>query len=81
MGLREIYYPGIISIKPKGRVETDKGAGNKSECQKTTITLTPSDIVATAMPKWAPVKWSKAGEEAHETNDADDPAPVTGIHI
>ncbi|KAI9455440.1 hypothetical protein BJY52DRAFT_643373 [Lactarius psammicola] len=72
VGLGEIYDPGIISIKPKAKVEIDEGvAGSTSPAP------TPSDTGATAMPKWAPVKWKKADERIHETNDAPPPAPAT----
>ncbi len=72
MGLGEIYDPGIIPIKPKAKVEIDEGvAGSTSPAPA------PSDIGATAVPKWAPVKWKKADEQVHETNDAPSPAPET----
>lgn len=77
VGLGEIYDPGIISIKPKAKVEINEGAGNESEPQSTSTAPTPSDAGATAMPKWAPVKWSKAGEQVHGTKDAANPVPVT----
>lgn len=74
VGLGEIYDPGIISIKPKAKVEIDEGvAGN----DRAPSASTPSDTGATAVPKWAPVKWNKAGERVHETNDAAGPAPAT----
>jgi WW domain-binding protein 4 len=74
VGLGEIYDPGIISIKPRAKVETNEGAGNDSEPPSTSTAPTTSDTGATAMPKWAPVRWSKAGEQ---TNDTANPAPAT----
>jgi len=77
VGLGEIYDPGIISIKPKTKVEVNEGAGNDSEAPSTSTAPTPSDTGATAKLKWAPVKWKKAGEQVHETNDAAHPASAT----
>jgi WW domain-binding protein 4 len=72
VGLGEIYDPGIISIKPKAKVEIDEGVGgNDRESPSTSTAPTP------AVPKWAPVKWKKAGEQVHEANDAASPAPRT----
>ena len=70
VGLGEIYDPGIISIRPKAKVEI-------VESPITSTAPTPSDTGATVVPKWAPVKWNKAGEQVHETNDAASPAPAT----
>ena len=78
VGLGEIYDPGIISIKPKAKVEIDEGvAGNDKESPSTSIAPTPGDAGATTVPKWAPVKWNKAGEQVHETIDAASTTPAT----
>ena len=77
VGLGEIYDPGIIPIKLKAKVEVNEGGGNDSEPQSTFTAPTPSDTGPTAMPKWAPVKWSKAGEQVLGTKGAASPTPTT----
>ena len=72
VGLGEIYDPGIISIKPRAKVESNEGAGNDSEPLSTSTAPTTSDTGATAIPKWAPVRWSKAGEPTNDTIPATD---------
>ena len=72
VGLGEIYDPGIISIKPRAKVESNEGAGNDSEPLSTSTAPTTSDTGATAIPKWAPVRWSKAGEPTNDTVPATD---------
>ncbi|KAH9062470.1 hypothetical protein EDB87DRAFT_1673889 [Lactarius vividus] len=57
VGLGEIYDPGIISIKPKAKVEIDEGVTGSDRVLPSTPT--PGDTGATAVPKWAPVKWKK----------------------
>ncbi|KAH9963842.1 hypothetical protein BC827DRAFT_1128701 [Russula dissimulans] len=58
VGLGEIYDPGIIVIRPKVKPEIKEETG---------------DIKATAVPKWAPVKWKKAGEGADDPSVAASP--------
>jgi len=70
VGLGEIYDPGIISIKPRAKVEINED----SEPPSTSTAPSTSDTGATAMPKWAPVRWNKAGEQP---NDTTNPAPAT----
>ncbi|KAH9159853.1 hypothetical protein EDB89DRAFT_1041945 [Lactarius sanguifluus] len=74
VGLGEIYDPGIISIKPKAKVEIDEGVTGNDTLPSTP---TPSDTGATTVPKWAPVKWRKADEQVRDTNDTANPAPAT----
>jgi WW domain-binding protein 4 len=76
VGLGEIYDPGIIPIKPKAKVESSERAGNDSDPPSTSTEPTPGDTGATAKPKWAPVKWKKAGEQVSETTDSSNPAPA-----
>ncbi|KAH9036723.1 hypothetical protein EDB83DRAFT_2543534 [Lactarius deliciosus] len=73
VGLGEIYDPGIISIKPKAKVEIDEGVTGNDILPSTPA---PSDTGATTVPKWAPVKWKKADEQVRDTNDAASPGPA-----
>ena len=66
VGLGEIYDPGIIAIKPKVKEEETVG----EEKQPSDGTTRPEDTKATAVPKWAPVKWKKAGESVDDTRGA-----------
>jgi WW domain-binding protein 4 len=66
VGLGEIYDPGIIAIKPK--VKEKETAGQ--EKQPSDGTAMPEDTKATTVPKWAPVKWKKAGESVDDTSGA-----------
>ena len=63
IGLGEIYDPGFIAIKPRAKAELKE--------EETIGTTKPSgdvpvagDAKAAALPKWAPVKWKRAGEPA-----------------
>jgi WW domain-binding protein 4 len=66
VGLGEIYDPGIIAIKPKVKEEETVG----QEKQPSDGTTMPEDTKATTVPKWAPVKWKKAGESMDDTSGA-----------
>ena len=66
VGLGEIYDPGIITIKPK--VKEDETAGQ--EKQPSDGAAMPGDTNVTTVPKWAPVKWKKAGESVDDTSGA-----------
>jgi WW domain-binding protein 4 len=71
VGLGEIYDPGIIAIKPK--VKEKETAGQ--EKQPSDGTAMPEDTKATTVPKWAPVKWKKAGESVDDTSGATGSGP------
>jgi WW domain-binding protein 4 len=71
VGLGEIYDPGVIAIKPKVKAEEVKEEETGSHG-----TSVPGDTKATPVPKWAPVKWKKAGEPADGTSGA--PTSVPG---
>ncbi len=59
VGLGEIYDPGVFAIKLKTKAEVKE--------EDTSQAKEPSgDANATALPKWAPVKWKKAGEPADD---------------
>jgi WW domain-binding protein 4 len=66
VGLGEIYDPGIITIKPKVK-EKETGGQEKQPSDNTAL---PEDTKATTVPKWAPVKWKKAGESVDDTGGA-----------
>lgn len=70
-GLGEIYDPGIIAIKP--RVKGKETVGQ--EKQPPDGTAIPEDTKATTVPKWAPVKWKKAGESVDDTSGATGSGP------
>ena len=81
VGLGEIYDPGIITIKSKVKVEAVK-EGEKVGQEKQHGTAIPEDTKATTVPKWAPVKWKKAGESVDDTSRVmgsgpGDDAPLT----
>jgi WW domain-binding protein 4 len=59
VGLGEIYDPGIITIKAKAKEEETAGQDG---------TAMPEDTKATTVPKWAPVKWKRAGESVDDTS-------------
>jgi WW domain-binding protein 4 len=61
VGLGEIYDPGIIAIKPKVKAEEDKEEETAGH---------GGDTKATPAPKWAPVKWKRAGEPVDTTSGA-----------
>ncbi|KAI9437899.1 hypothetical protein F5148DRAFT_1262104 [Russula earlei] len=63
VGLGEIYDPGIITIKPKIKLE---GTVNQAKEGASTA----DDAKATALFKWAPVKWKRAGEATDDTDVA-----------
>jgi WW domain-binding protein 4 len=63
VGLGEIYDPGIIAIKPKVK-------GKETADQPSDGSAMPEDTKATTVPKWAPVKWKKAGESVDDTSGA-----------
>lgn len=71
VGLGEIYDPGIITIKPKVKAEETAG----QEKQPSDGTAMPEDTKATTVPKWAPVKWKKAGESTDDTSGATSSGP------
>ncbi|KAI0265747.1 hypothetical protein BGY98DRAFT_939395 [Russula aff. rugulosa BPL654] len=71
VGLGEIYDPGIITIKPKVKAEETAG----QEKQPSDGTAMPEDTEATTVPKWAPVKWKKAGESTDDTSGATSSGP------
>jgi WW domain-binding protein 4 len=80
VGLGDIYDPGIIAIKPKIKKKETPG----QEKQPSDGTVLPEDTKATTVPKWAPVKWKKAGESVDDTSGAtgsgpgDDAVPTEG---
>ncbi|KAI0256394.1 hypothetical protein BJV78DRAFT_463523 [Lactifluus subvellereus] len=67
VGLGEIYDPGIIAIKTKTKVEVK---GEEAAGQDKQSPSAAGDAKATAVPKWAPVKWKKAGEPADNRDGA-----------
>jgi WW domain-binding protein 4 len=71
VGLGEIYDPGIIAIKPKVKEKETIG----QEKQPSDGTAMPEDTIATTVPKWAPVKWKKAGESVDDTGGATGSGP------
>jgi len=64
VGLGEIYDPGIIAIKP--RVKDEETASTSK--QPPGDTPLAGDEKATGLPKWAPVKWKRAGEPADDAS-------------
>jgi WW domain-binding protein 4 len=64
VGLGDIYDPGIITIKPKIKKKETPG----QEKQPSDGTALPEDAKAMTVPKWAPVKWKKAGESVCDTS-------------
>jgi len=76
VGLGTVYDPGIVSFKPKAKVEINEGPVD-TVTPSTFLAPTPSDKGASALPKWAPVKWKKGGEQVHETNDVASTEPAT----
>ena len=87
VGLGEIYDPGIITIKPKVKAEAvkeDEKVGQGK--QPSDGTSRPEDTKATTRPKWAPVKWKKAGESVDDTSramgsGAGDALPIDGAPL
>jgi WW domain-binding protein 4 len=71
VGIGEIYDPGIITIKPKVKEKETAGQEN----QPSDGTAMPEDTKATTVPKWAPVKWKKAGESVDDTSGATSSGP------
>jgi len=71
VGLGEIYDPGIITIKPKVKEKETLG----QEKVPSDGTATPEDTKAMPVPKWAPVKWKKAGESVDDTSGATGSGP------
>ena len=69
VGLGEIYDPGIIAIKLKAKAEIkeEEMAAQGQSKLSSDGNSTPGDTTATPVPKWAPVKWKKAGEPADGT--------------
>jgi WW domain-binding protein 4 len=68
IGLGEIYDPGLIAIKLKAKVEVKGEEAVDQDKQPAT---------SAAVPKWAPVKWKKAGELADDTDGAASSAPAS----
>jgi len=66
VGLGEIYDPGIIAIKPK--VKAEETTGEKTQASAGNSVAGDASRNATALPKWAPVKWNKAGEPTDDTS-------------
>ncbi|KAI0295838.1 hypothetical protein B0F90DRAFT_1811407 [Multifurca ochricompacta] len=77
VGLGEIYDPGIISIKLKTKTEV-KEEGATGQVNQSSSTTSFTDAKATSAPKWAPVKWKKAGEPTDDTIGAAGSAPSGG---
>ena len=71
VGIGEIYDPGIITIKPKVKVKETPG----QEKLPSDITALSEDTKATTVPKWAPVRWKKAGESVDDTSGATGSGP------
>jgi len=72
VGLGEIYDPGVIMIKPKVKAEEETAGQEKQPYGGTAM---PEDNKATTIPKWAPVKWKKAGESVDDTSGATGSGP------
>jgi len=70
IGLGEIYDPGVIAIKPKAKSEI-----KQEEPVNQDGASMPNDTKVTAVPKWAPVRWKKAGETADDPSAAASPGP------
>ncbi len=70
VGLGEIYDPGIMTIKPKVKTDVKEDETASQEKQPSDGTATPGDTKATAVPKWAPVKWKKAAEPVDDAGCA-----------
>jgi WW domain-binding protein 4 len=80
VGLGEIYDPGIIAIKPKVKAEA-KAEQTTSEATRLsagTSVAGDANRNATALPKWAPVKWNRAGEPADDTSGEVSSGPAGG---
>jgi WW domain-binding protein 4 len=74
VGLGEIYDPGVIAIKPKVKAEETSRITTQSSAGTSVV----GDANATALPRWAPVKWKKAGEPADDTNGETSSGPADG---
>ena len=72
VGLGEIYDPGIIAIKPKVKPEIKDEEAVISESSGG---ASMASATATSVPKWAPVKWKKAGEAADDSTATASPGP------
>jgi WW domain-binding protein 4 len=75
VGLGEIYDPGIIAIKVKTKPEIEQ---EETASQSSCGTSAAGDAKVSAVPKWAPVKWKKAGEPADDASGAASSAPAGG---
>jgi WW domain-binding protein 4 len=74
VGLGEIYDPGIIAIKPK--VKAEETTSEKTQASAGSSVAGDANRNATALPKWAPVKWNKAGDPADDTSGEAISAPA-----
>lgn len=76
VGLGEIYDPGIIAIKPK--VKAEETASENTQASAGSSVAGDANRNATALPKWAPVKWNKAGETTDDTSGETNSGPARG---
>lgn len=68
VGLGEIYDPGIIAIKPRAKAEVKEEETASTTNRPSGDAPVAGDPKATAVPKWAPVKWKRAGEPADDAS-------------
>lgn len=68
VGLGEIYDPGIIAIKPRAKTEVKEEETASTARLPSGGAPVAGDAKATALPKWAPVKWKRAGEPAEDAS-------------
>jgi WW domain-binding protein 4 len=78
VGLGEIYDPGIIAIKLRAKAEIKEDETASTTTQPSDDAPAAGDAKATALPKWAPVKWKRAGEPADDTSGEGTPRLADG---
>ena len=78
VGLGEIYDPGIIAIKLRAKAEAKEEETASTTAQPSGDAPVAGDAKATALPKWAPVKWKRAGEPADDAGGEGTPRLADG---
>jgi WW domain-binding protein 4 len=78
VGLGDIYDPGIIAVKLRAKAEVKEDETASTTTQPPGDAPEAGDAKATALPKWAPVKWKRAGEPADDTSGEGTPRLADG---
>ena len=78
VGLGEIYDPGILAIKLRAKAEVKEDESASTTAQPSGDVPVAGDVKATALPKWAPVRWKKAGEPADDAGGEGTPRLADG---